>query len=351
MRDVAGRDRALFQCLTDAKTPKGALGLSVGLHGFLLLFLILVPLVAPQALRVTDRTMILVPPPVEPSPGEPPPIRVRPPVSMPKPPSPAPELMAERIPLPAPKPVVREPETRLVEPVPKPAAFELPASVPQPLLTPKPSVVPAPPPPPVITNVFSTAAPAAISAAPARNVEAAGFGDAKSDAGRTAKGEVVASGFGDAAGGRSRGASGRAGTVGAVGGFDSGIQGAREGGSRGTVVASGFSSVAAAPKTPVTAQQKAPEPANEKPVEILMKPRPDYTDEARKVRVEGEVLLRVLFTASGDARVLDVIRGLGYGLNESAIRAAERIRFKPAERGGQPVDSTAVVHIVFQLAY
>jgi TonB family protein len=90
---------------------------------------------------------------------------------------------------------------------------------------------------------------------------------------------------------------------------------------------------------------------NEKPVEILSKPRPDYTDEARKNRLEGEVLLRVRFAASGDARVVEVIRGLGYGLNENAIRAAEQIRFKPALRGGQPVDSTAIVHIVFQLAY
>jgi hypothetical protein len=38
-------------------------------------------------------------------------------------------------------------------------------------------------------------------------------------------------------------------------------------------------------------------------------------------------------------------------LNENAIRAAGQIRFKPAERAGQPIDSTAVVHIVFQLAY
>jgi periplasmic protein TonB len=45
-----------------------------------------------------------------------------------------------------------------------------------------------------------------------------------------------------------------------------------------------------------------------------------------------------------------VIRGLGHGLDENAQRAAEQIRFKPAMQEGQPADSTATVHIVFQLA-
>ena len=58
-----------------------------------------------------------------------------------------------------------------------------------------------------------------------------------------------------------------------------------------------------------------------------------------------------LFAASGPARVLATVRGLGYGLDESAVAAAEAIRFRPAERAGIPADSTAIVHIVFQLAY
>jgi len=86
-------------------------------------------------------------------------------------------------------------------------------------------------------------------------------------------------------------------------------------------------------------------------VEILSKPRPVYTEEARRQRIEGEVLLEVLFAASGQARVLGTIRGLGHGLDESAIAAAEAIHFRPAERGGIAADSTAIVHIVFQLAF
>jgi TonB family protein len=86
-------------------------------------------------------------------------------------------------------------------------------------------------------------------------------------------------------------------------------------------------------------------------VEILNKPRPVYTEEARKLRIEGEVLLEVLFPASGEVRVLRVIEGLGYGLDRTAAESASRIGYRPATRDGQAVDQTATVHIVFQLAY
>jgi TonB family protein len=85
--------------------------------------------------------------------------------------------------------------------------------------------------------------------------------------------------------------------------------------------------------------------------EIVSKPRPSYTEEARRLQIEGEVLLEVLFAASGEARVLRTIRGLGHGLDENAISAARAIQFRPAQLRGAPADSTAVVHIIFQLAY
>ena len=87
------------------------------------------------------------------------------------------------------------------------------------------------------------------------------------------------------------------------------------------------------------------------PVEILYKPQPNYTQEARGMKLEGEVLIEVMFGANGQLQVLRVVRGLGHGLDESGVEAANRIRFKPALRNGSPVDSTAVVHVLFQLAY
>jgi TonB family protein len=76
-----------------------------------------------------------------------------------------------------------------------------------------------------------------------------------------------------------------------------------------------------------------------------------YTREGVAKKIEGDVLVQVLFTASGEVRVERVVRGLGYGLDESAETAARQIRFKPAEQDGHPVDFAAVAHITFALAY
>lgn len=84
--------------------------------------------------------------------------------------------------------------------------------------------------------------------------------------------------------------------------------------------------------------------------QILDKPRPAYTEEARRLLIEGEVQLEVLFGASGEIHILRVVRGLGHGLDENAVHAAKAIRFLPAKRDGRAVDSTATVHIIFQLA-
>jgi TonB family protein len=86
-------------------------------------------------------------------------------------------------------------------------------------------------------------------------------------------------------------------------------------------------------------------------VEITFKPQPVYTEEARSLKLEGEVLLEVMFGANGALHVNRVVRGLGHGLDEAAVGAANKMRFKPALRNGQPMDSTAVVHVLFQIAY
>jgi TonB family protein len=85
------------------------------------------------------------------------------------------------------------------------------------------------------------------------------------------------------------------------------------------------------------------------PVEITFKPKPDYTDEGRKQKINGEVRLEVLFKSNGQVHVIRVLQGLGYGLDEQAVKAAEQIKFKPALHEGQPIDSMALVHIIFEL--
>jgi len=61
-------------------------------------------------------------------------------------------------------------------------------------------------------------------------------------------------------------------------------------------------------------------------------------------------VLEVVFLASGQVQVIRVVSGLGHGLDEAALQAAKLIRFRPAQRNGQPVDFHAHVRIEFRLA-
>lgn len=85
-------------------------------------------------------------------------------------------------------------------------------------------------------------------------------------------------------------------------------------------------------------------------LEVISKPPVRYTAEARQLRVQGDVVLRVTFLASGQVAVREVVHGLGHGLDEEARRVAEQIRFRPATRAGRPVDVTTNITISFQLA-
>ena len=104
--------------------------------------------------------------------------------------------------------------------------------------------------------------------------------------------------------------------------------------------------VAAAP-TPVAQMAAKPVLTN---LEVLSKPPVQYTAEARQNKVQGDVVLRVTFTASGQVVVQSIVRGLGHGLDEEARRVAQQIRFRPATRNGQAVDTTTNITITFQLA-
>lgn len=85
-------------------------------------------------------------------------------------------------------------------------------------------------------------------------------------------------------------------------------------------------------------------------LEVISKPPVQYTPEARQLRVQGDVILRVTFLATGQVVVQGVVHGLGHGLDEEARRVAQLIRFRPATRDGHPVDLTTTITISFQLA-
>jgi TonB family protein len=96
-------------------------------------------------------------------------------------------------------------------------------------------------------------------------------------------------------------------------------------------------------------QQVVDKPASTS-LEVLSKPPVQYTAEAKQLKIQGDVVLRVTFTASGKIVVQGVVRGLGHGLDEEARRVAQQMRFRPATRNGQAVDTTTTVTITFQLA-
>jgi TonB family protein len=157
---------------------------------------------------------------------------------------------------------------------------------------------------------------------------------------------VTTGGFGRAAA-SARDAANGPGAV-TTGGFSSGARAPRVAANGlGEVQTAGFDQRKSAPAQPSVAAVARP---IDRPVEIVFKPTPEYTDDARSARIEGTVSLELEFTAAGDVRVLRVVRGLGHGLDEAAQRAALRIRFKPAQSDAGPVDSRATVHITFRLS-
>ncbi|MGA2261732.1 MAG: energy transducer TonB [Acidobacteriota bacterium] len=84
--------------------------------------------------------------------------------------------------------------------------------------------------------------------------------------------------------------------------------------------------------------------------EPILKPTPYYTEEARKARTEGIVVLQVTIRANGTVDGFKVIKGLGYGLNEATINTiASKWKFKPATYHGVPIDFQASIEVTFRL--
>jgi TonB family protein len=84
--------------------------------------------------------------------------------------------------------------------------------------------------------------------------------------------------------------------------------------------------------------------------EVLLDPKPEYTEGARKSHTEGIILIQAIVRRDGSADRIRVIRGLGHGLDESAIQAiGAKWRFRPGRLNGVPVDVLANIEISFRL--
>jgi TonB family protein len=123
--------------------------------------------------------------------------------------------------------------------------------------------------------------------------------------------------------------------------------GARPSTGAAAVKTGGFGDASAGPVTQSARAKQIEEKPT--PVEILAKPKPIYTEEARQLKVEGDVTLEVVFLASGGIQVVRVVHGLGHGLDEVAVRVAKDIHFRPSTVHGVAVDSKAIIHVTFEL--
>ena len=82
---------------------------------------------------------------------------------------------------------------------------------------------------------------------------------------------------------------------------------------------------------------------------LLFKPDPEYSDEARRAKFEGDVTLYLVVGVDGHPTDIRVVSGLGAGLDEKAMEAVSRWRFQPGTKDGQPVKIMATVNVNFRL--
>jgi TonB family protein len=344
------RSRAVFnESLLPEVQPRWDLfSAGFGLQCLAVAALVIIPMLMPQKMDVVRRywTMPIEAPPV---------VAWKPQPVQPVKPIPVKREVAKVVE--PPKPVVVEvPKPKIYTPV-ATAPVAKPATARK--NTPTPDV-------PIVAKVFPDQNPPASMGSsaiptlrkPREEVQTGGFGDPDGVAanGKTnhAANIAVKGSFdlppGPGTGNGTGGAKGAKGVIASTG-FGNGVAvGSPGGSSHGSIQQGGFAderAVAAGPKV-----KQASAVSKTTPVQILFKPEhPPYTDEGRAKKIEGDVVLEVTFTSSGEVKVLRVVHGLGYGLDESAQASARQIRFRPAQQDGQPVDSTANVRIVFALAY
>jgi TonB family protein len=348
---------ARLALLPDAKPRWDRIGISAGSQIAIFVFLMLIPLLFPQQmktalnLRPTELMTPVTLVPVAPEPPPPPKIKAKaPPVEKPVVPEPVklnPKQPHVFLTAKAEPPKVRTLDAKPVElnPVFDQVKVDIPTNQPK---RPKDDVK--------VGNLGSGSAAPATVVAPVNKVQTGGFGDpngipGKGDPNKATNVNRLGSpalpggpGYGNGTGGD----KGIRGTVASTG-FGNGTANPPPATKRGTLQSTGFADqtvATEAPKKKAASGEGVPTT-----VEILEKPRPQYTAEGRTLKIEGDVVLEIVFLANGSIQVNRVVSGLGHGLDEAATRAAQQIKFKPAKRDGQSVDFPARVRIEFRLAY
>jgi len=349
---------ARLALLPDPKPRWDRIGISAGSQIAILIFLLLIPMIFPEQmktalnLRPTELMQPVTLIPVAPEPPPPPKVKAKaPPVVKPEVPEPVklnPKQPHVFLTAKAEPPKVRTVDAKPVElnPTFDQVKVDMPTNQPK---RPKEDVK--------VGNLGSGSAAPATVVAPVNKVQTGGFGDpnglpGKGDPNKATNVNRLGSpalpggpGYGNGTGGD----KGIRGTVASTGFGNGTAVPPPSGGKRGTVQTSGFGDQTVATDAPK--KKAASGEGTPTIVEILEKPRPEYTAEGRKLKIEGDVVLEIVFLANGSIQVNRVVSGLGHGLDEAATRAAQQIKFKPAKRDGQPVDFPARVRIEFRMAY
>jgi TonB family protein len=347
---------ARLELLPDVKPKWNRLGLSLGVQVLAIGFVLLIPLLYPERIRtaLNMEVVSLAPPPTE-IPIAPPPPKIRPKV-VPQPPKPE---IVEPVKLSPKQPHIFVTQPKVIQPKIQKVEAKAPELAPvlQASNIDTKSDAPKRPREDVKINNLSTgsAAPATVTA-PANKVQTGGFGDPN---GLPGKGDPNKrpniAGFGSpvlpngpGVGNGTGGAKGIPGTVASTGFGNGTANPPAGGGKKGSVQSTGFADESVATEGPKKKTEAVA--SGTSAVTILDKPRPEYTAEGRSLKLEGDVVLDLVFLANGTVHVNRVISGLGHGLDESAIRAAQQIKFKPAKQDNQPVDFPARVRIEFHMA-
>jgi len=338
--------RTNFGLLPEPERSTGAIIASATVNGSILAAVLIIGMTMKHVIAVHhyEMTELITPtvPPPEPK------VKVTPPPKLPPPPEPPKVKMdAPKIDMPKPKPEPKpiQVEAKLADPVIKPA---------------KPAIVLAPQPKAALTAAMPAQTPQIKpSTAPVHLGDTFGA-TPNPNATRPATIAAIGNPYGGQQGpavaphgvvgstgiGNGTNSGSNAGTVGKV--ASAGIPGATGTASNGTygrVASAGMPAVT----TVAVVQRVSMQPAFTN-LELISKPPVRYTAEAREMKVQGDVVLRVTFQANGQISIQGVLRGLGHGLDEEAQRVAQQIRFRPATRDGRPVDMTTNITISFQLA-
>jgi TonB family protein len=344
--------RANFGLLPEPKSSPASFLTSAAINTLILALAIYIGLTAKKVIETHryEQTELIIP--VEAPP--PPKIKITPP-KLPPPPKP-PEVKLEPPKITLPKPIP-QPEVKPLHLEEKIKAPEIKAAKPQVVLAPQPKAA-----------LATAAAPAQVpqakpstqqvhlgetfgvtpnpNATKPATVAAIGnpYGGMEGKAVAPA-GVVGSTGIGNGTkSGSNAGVQGRVASAGLPGGTGTGPGGNAYG--TGKVTSAGIPAVQKA-TVATPAPTDTPKSTN---LEVVSKPPVRYTDDARAQKIQGDVVLRVTFTANGQVVVQSVVHGLGHGLDEEARRVAQQIHFHPATRNGQAVDLTTNITITFQLA-